>query len=198
MKNQQEKINEMTDRELRLNLYITQAIILLISVILAYWLFDNVSEFLIIWKWEPISILFWGGGAAACIVVIDFIAMKLLPERWFDDGGINDRMFRGISVPQLMFVTALIGFGEELLFRGILQTKFGLLFASIVFALLHVRYITKPFLFSFVLLISIAFGYLFEYTGNLLVTIFAHFLVDFIMGLSLRKDPEDGEVCRNL
>ncbi|MGQ0517318.1 CPBP family glutamic-type intramembrane protease, partial [Bacillus sp. D-CC] len=43
------------------------------------------------------------------------------------------------------------------------------------------------FLFCFVCFISFVFGYVFEWTGNLFITIFAHFLVDFIMGLQLRK-----------
>ncbi|MBO9128273.1 CPBP family intramembrane metalloprotease [Bacillus sp. 165] len=180
----------MTDRELRLNLYITQLILLGISGVLIFLLFDNVRDILHFWKWQPLFILMWGGGAALLIVGIDFLAMKMLPESTFDDGGINERMFQGISVPHLLLLTLFIGFTEELLFRGIIQTQFGIGIASIVFAVLHVRYITKPFLFTFVIIISIGFGLLFEYTNNLFITIFAHFLVDFIMGLYLRK--EDG------
>ncbi|WP_247739016.1 CPBP family intramembrane glutamic endopeptidase [Bacillus sp. 165] len=183
-------IQTMTDRELRLNLYITQLILLGISGVLIFLLFDNVRDILHFWKWQPLFILMWGGGAALLIVGIDFLAMKMLPESTFDDGGINERMFQGISVPHLLLLTLFIGFTEELLFRGIIQTQFGIGIASIVFAVLHVRYITKPFLFTFVIIISIGFGLLFEYTNNLFITIFAHFLVDFIMGLYLRK--EDG------
>ncbi|WP_248490634.1 CPBP family intramembrane glutamic endopeptidase, partial [Staphylococcus aureus] len=71
--------------------------------------------------------------------------------------------------------------------RGVVQTHFGIVIASFVFAVLHIRYIKKPFLFCFVCFISFVFGYVFEWTGNLFITIFAHFLVDFIMGLQLRK-----------
>ncbi|CEY31555.1 CAAX amino terminal protease self-immunity [Streptococcus pneumoniae] len=113
--------------------------------------------------------------------------MRVFPESWFDDGGINDKMFRGMSVLHLLVITFLIGFAEEFLFRGVVQTHFGIVIASFVFAVLHIRYITKPFLFCFVCFISFVFGYVFEWTGNLFITIFAHFLVDFIMGLQLRK-----------
>ncbi|WP_028400460.1 CPBP family intramembrane glutamic endopeptidase [Ectobacillus panaciterrae] len=194
MSNQQEKLNAMTDRELRLNLYITQGIILFVSGVLSYWLFGRFSAMVSLFQWEPAVIVGLGGAAAFLIVFIDYIAIKMLPESWFDDGGVNDRIFRGISISHLAAITLLIGFAEELLFRGIIQTHFGLGYASILFAVLHIRYIKKPFLFVFVLLISISFGYLFAWTGNLLVTIFAHFLVDFIMGLHLRGETKDEDV----
>src|SRR5699024_11474282 len=59
----------------------------------------------------------------------------------------------------------------ELLFRGVLQTTFGYIPASVIFALVHVRYLSKPVLLISVLLISFFIGYLFEVTGNLYVTI---------------------------
>ena len=185
-------IEDMSLKEIRLNLYITQAIILCIGALLAYILFPSIDAFLDLWKWDFLSILLIGGGVACVIVLLDYIAMNLLPESWFDDGGINDRMFQGMSVFQVFAVTLLIGIAEEFLFRGVIQTYFGLMFASIIFAVLHIRYITKPFLFCFVLMISSVFGYVFQWTGNLLITIFAHFLVDFIMGLQLRNQVEGG------
>ena len=88
---------------------------------------------------------------------------------------------------QLLVITFLIGFAEEFLFRGVVQTHFGncnceLRICSVTYSLYK-----KPFLFCFVCFISFVFGYVFEWTGNLFITIFAHFLVDFIMGLQLRK-----------
>ncbi|MFD0768564.1 CPBP family intramembrane glutamic endopeptidase [Bacillus sp. CGMCC 1.60114] len=185
-------IEDMSIKEIRLNLYITQAIIICIGILLAYILFPSMDTFLALWKWDFSSIVLIGGGVACIIILLDYIAMHLLPESWFDDGGINNRMFQGMSVFGVFVVTLLIGIAEEFLFRGVIQTYFGLIFASIVFAVLHIRYITKPFLFCFVLMISVVFGYVFQWTGNLLITIFAHFLVDFIMGLQLRNPTEGG------
>lgn len=185
-------IEDMSPKEIRLNLYITQAIVICVGILLAYTFFPSMDIFLNLWSWDFLSIFFIGGGVACSIVLLDYIAMNLFPESWFDDGGINDRMFQGMSVFQVLAVTLLIGTAEEFLFRGVIQTYFGLIFASVIFAVLHIRYITKPFLFCFVLLISIVFGYVFQYTGNLLITIFAHFLVDFIMGLQLRNQTKDG------
>lgn len=192
--NKEQKVKEaMSERELRLNLYITQAIIIALSIFLSYMLFHDVTVLYLLFVWNPKEIIILGGGIACIIVLIDLAYTKLLPEEWLDDGGINDRIFRGISIPHLFFLTLLIGTSEELLFRGILQTKVGLVYASIVFAVLHIRYLKKPFLFIFVLFISVVFGSLFLWTGNILVTIFAHFLVDFIMGLYVRKTREGEE-----
>lgn len=184
---QRRSIEDISPKEIRLNLYITQLIIIGVGCVLAYILFPNRNDFFDLWKWEPISILVIGTLVAGGIVLFDFIAMQVLPESWFDDGGINERMFQGVSIIQLFIITFVIGFAEEFLFRGVLQTYFGLFIASVIFAVLHIRYVRKPFLFCFVCTISFLFGYVFQWTGNLFVTIFAHFLVDFIMGLQLRK-----------
>ncbi|HEK9102236.1 CPBP family intramembrane metalloprotease [Bacillus pfraonensis] len=184
---QRSSIEDIGPKEIRLNLYITQLIIIGVGCVLAYILFPNRSEFYDLWKWEPISILVIGSVVAGIVVLFDYIAMQVLPESWFDDGGINERMFQGTSVIQLFGITFVIGFAEEFLFRGVLQTHFGLVVASLIFAVLHIRYVKKPFLFCFVCMISFLFGYVFQWTENLFITIFAHFLVDFIMGLQLRK-----------
>ena len=47
----------------------------------------------------------------------------------------------------ILVITFIIGFAEEFLFRGVVQTHFGIVIASFVFAVLHIRYIKKPFLF---------------------------------------------------
>ena len=184
---QRRSIEDMSPKEIRLNLYMTQFIIIGVSFVLAYILFENKNDFYNMWKWDPTSIFVIGSGVAGSIVLLDYIAMKVFPESWFDDGGINERMFQGISVLHLLVITFVIGFAEELLFRGILQTHFGLMIASLIFAVLHIRYVMKPFLFCFVCIISFMFGYVFQWTGNLFITIFAHFLIDFIMGLQMRK-----------
>lgn len=104
---QRRSVEDMSPKEIRLNLYITQLIIISIGCLLAYILFPGKEEFSNLWKWEPFSILFIGGGIACGIVLVDYLAMQILPESWFDDGGINDRMFRGMSVMQLLVVTFL-------------------------------------------------------------------------------------------
>lgn len=80
----------------------------------------------------------------------------------------------------------LVAIAEELLFRGVIQTTFGYLISSTLFALIHFRYLKKPVLLISVLFVSFYIGYIFILTENLLVTITAHFVVDFTLGLVIR------------
>lgn len=120
------------------------------------------------------------------VLALDFLMMRYLPKKWYDDGGINEKIFRTRSIPHLFLLCMLIAFSEELLFRGVIQTSFGLLMASAIFAALHVRYLSKWFLFTTVVLLSFFLGYLYDVTENLWVTIFAHFLIDFVLAVHIR------------
>src|SRR5690554_1237738 len=85
MKNKQaELIKQLSDKEIVLNLYLTQCIILFITFVLSRiihggWFF--VFEFLW-WDWGH---FYLGVGVALVIVLAELIAMKFLPEHYFDD-----------------------------------------------------------------------------------------------------------------
>lgn len=187
MKNRQaEVIKTLSDRELLLNVYLTQFVLVVLSFVVGFFLF------LEIWFLPQIFVLRWldmlllGGGAALVIVSIDLALMKVLPESAFDDGGINERIFGNRSIFHIFVLSLLISISEELMFRGVIQTHFGLVIASLLFAIIHVRYLTKPVLFSLVVGISFLLGIVYKSTGNIAVTITAHFLIDFIMGCLIK------------
>ncbi|WP_313888844.1 CPBP family intramembrane glutamic endopeptidase [Peribacillus sp. TH24] len=113
--------------------------------------------------------------------------MRVTPSSYQDDGGINERIFSSLSYPMIFVVALVVAISEELLFRGVLQTHLGLLWTSIIFAAVHYRYLFNWFLFLNVLVLSFFIGFLFEWTNNLLVTITAHFLIDFILGVLIRR-----------
>ena len=46
-------------------------------------------------------------------------------------------IFRNSSINDLIIISLLAGIGEEFLFRGVIQVKFGIVFASVLFGLLH-------------------------------------------------------------
>ncbi|HET7578588.1 MAG TPA: CPBP family intramembrane glutamic endopeptidase [Bacillales bacterium] len=104
----------------------------------------------------------------------------------YDDGGINERLFSILSVPHVFFATAVIAIVEEGLFRGVLQAHFGLIIASLIFAVLHIRYLQKIVLFIVTVALSFLLGLLFWYTQNLLVCMFVHFVIDFVQGAAIR------------
>ncbi len=188
MRNRQaEAVKQLTDRELLLNVYLTQIILVLLASIMSLFLFQDLWFFtdLIYFTWTEIIVL--GGGTAFLVIGIDLILMKTLPEEMLDDGGINERIFSRLSISHIFFLCAIISFSEELLFRGVIQTSFGLVLSSLLFAIIHVRYLSKPVLFSSVVVISFLIGVLYEVTDNLMTTITAHFLIDFVMACLIKQ-----------
>jgi len=103
---------------------------------------------------------------------------------------------------QLAVIAALAGIGEELFFRGLLQLGLSsglglqvwlaIIIASLIFGLAHAGTWTY-FLLAF--MISVYFGFLLDYTGNLFVPIAIHALYDFVVFLYIRftlhKRPEN-------
>ena len=73
--------------------------------------------------------------------------MKVLPFRYYDDGGLNERIFRGRSVIEIAVISSVVSIAEEILFRGVIQTHVGLILSSIIFAFVHFRYLFNGYLF---------------------------------------------------
>lgn len=187
-RSQAETVQSISDGALILNLYFTQ-LLLALAVLVLWWLLgDHWISFLQLFHWDPISIITYGGGLAAFSLSIDWLLTKTLPERLYDDGGINKRIFSILSIPHILWITIVIAVVEETLFRGILQEHFGLIVSSLIFAGLHVRYLSKLALFLVVTGMSFLLGLSFLFTHNLLIVIFAHFCIDFVLGVSIRMN----------
>ncbi len=187
MRRQRDVVATLTDKELVFQVYLSQAMMLVLASICGLFLFESWAAFWALIEFDLQSILVIGGGAALAVVILDIILDRFLPERWLDDGGINERVFRGLTLPRLIGLCLVVSIVEELLFRAVLQTAFGLVIASTIFAVIHFRYLDKPILFLNVWLVSFFLGTIFLWTGNILVTIAAHFLIDFILGLIVRR-----------
>ncbi|WP_101844118.1 CPBP family intramembrane glutamic endopeptidase [Halobacillus sp. Marseille-P3879] len=184
---QQELINQMSTKEITKHLIITQLLLLVTAVAASVFLFNpTISTWVSLVSLSP-DIIWFGVFPAVVILSIDFLLMTVLPERFYDDGGINQKVFQHQTILHIFLLTLLIAICEEVLFRGIIQTSFGYLAASTLFAIIHFRYLRKIVLFISVLFVSYFLGYMFEITSNLLVTITAHFLIDFILGVWISK-----------
>ena len=94
-------------------------------------------------------------------------------------------LFAQSSLLELVLICALAGWGEEMLFRGVLQEAFsrwfgpwiGVAVASLLFGFAH------PITLLYTLwasLIGLYLGWLSMATGNLLVVIVAHALYDLV------------------
>ncbi|WP_430785498.1 CPBP family intramembrane glutamic endopeptidase [Virgibacillus flavescens] len=186
MRNQSKIINELTDYELKVQLVISQLILIITSIIMSYFLFESFLQWTDYFIFSYSEIFYFGVIPGLIIVLIDLICIRVFPKKFYDDGGINQRIFENRSVSEIFLIAFLVAVAEELLFRGVIQTTFGYIIASTLFALIHFRYLKKPVLLLSILFISFYIGYLFVLTENLLVTIIAHFIVDFILGLVIR------------
>ncbi|MDC3413083.1 CPBP family intramembrane metalloprotease [Aquibacillus sp. 3ASR75-11] len=192
MKSQAEIVKQMTNAQLKKSVYMSELLLFVLSIGLSILLFDSVYKWLDLF-YIDIMQLFWLGVVPGLTVVgIDLLLMKFVPERFLDDGGINTKLFSNSSITEIMLLTLVISIAEELLFRGVIQTSLGYIVASIVFALVHVRYVRKPILFISILCISFYIGYLFVRTNNLMVTITAHFVIDSLLGFIVRFKSEGG------
>jgi membrane protease YdiL (CAAX protease family) len=84
-----------------------------------------------------------------------------------------------VAVPDLLLLAMASGLGEELLFRGALQPRVGLVWASLLFGCVHFvpRREFLPWTI-FAILAGFLFGALFAWTGNLIAPVVAHTIVN--------------------
>lgn len=102
----------------------------------------------------------------------------------------------GLPVGVRLGLCLSAGVVEEVFFRGLLQPRVGLLFATVCFALAHLSY-QQPFLLVGVTLLSLIYGGLVLWRRNLWAAITAHTLFDAIQLLvvipaALEVLPEPG------
>lgn len=186
MTKQSEIIKKLSDAELNKQLLLSQIIMLVIGIFLSIFLFESIDVWFDLFVLDLSEIVFYGVFSGLIIVIFDLILMKVFPKRYYDDDGINARIFSGRPITGIFALALLVAVSEEILFRGVIQTTFGYLFASVIFALIHIRYLKKPVLLLSVLAVSFYIGYIFLLTGNLFVTIMSHFVVDFTLGIVIR------------
>jgi len=127
----------------------------------------------------PDSLLY--GATTAVIVVVG----GTLVQRFTDWADAFEKEFAPLmnvfsyaQVPVVAFVSAA---GEELLFRGALQTSIDLIPAALLFGLVHFPWnrVMLPWPF-FAAAIGLVFGYITQVTGSLYGPILGHFLINLV------------------
>lgn len=177
-------VDQLSDRMLLANLYMTQALTLIIGIVIVLLQGRNVFR---LFEWPSSdNFLLWGAGLAALLMAVNLALSKFVSEEATDDGGINERMFQNRPVWHIAALAFIISVCEELLFRGAIQHAFGAYWTSILFAAIHVRYLRHWVPTGLVFAISYGLGWSMTHTGTIWTPIFAHFLIDFIMGCIIR------------
>jgi membrane protease YdiL (CAAX protease family) len=84
-------------------------------------------------------------------------------------------IFSELMFPDLVLIAILAGCAEEMLFRGILQVKFGIVVASILFGFMH---FVSPAYVVITIIMGLYIGMFFLKFSSLLVPIHLHFMYD--------------------
>ncbi|WP_409346571.1 lysostaphin resistance A-like protein [Paenibacillus sp. MBLB4367] len=186
-------IDELDDRFLLANLYLTQALTLIIGMIVFFFQKNKFWEHLSFA--EPLRIVLWGLGFAAAFIAVDMLISRFVPEDVADDGGINDKLFGRRPIWHIALISLVVAVCEELLFRGAVQHAFGPYWTSILFAAIHIRYLRHWIMTGLVFGVSYGLGLIYVQTGTLWTPIMAHFAIDFVMGcmIRFRREANDKE-----
>src|SRR5690625_3300328 len=156
--NQQKYIQQMSDEDLTKSIIYSQLLLLILAIGLSFLLFSSFKEWLHYFHWDSWEIFYYGFVPGLILVSLNVVVRSFVPKKYYDDGGINERIFKNKSIPYVFGMVCLVAVCEELLFRGVVQTTFGYIFASSLFALVHYRYLRKPFLLAAILLTSFYIG----------------------------------------
>ncbi|UCG78716.1 MAG: CPBP family intramembrane metalloprotease [Nitrospirota bacterium] len=97
-------------------------------------------------------------------------------------------LFSRSTVVDILLISLCAGVAEELLFRGVLQVKLGIIMASVIFGLVH--FVTPAYVIVATVM-GLYMGVLFIEFDTLLVPIQTHFIYDLGALLYLKYAPED-------
>ncbi|WP_106768005.1 CPBP family intramembrane glutamic endopeptidase [Paenibacillus faecalis] len=184
--------HQLTERLLLINLYLTQGLTLFVGLI--WILFQHRNPFKLLVLPSNGQFALWGIGLASIMLVINLILSRVVPEGNMDDGGINEMLFRKRPVWHIVIIALVASVCEELLFRGAIQHALGPYWTSILFALIHVRYLNHWIPTGWVFLSSYGLGYIYMESGTLWAPILCHFVIDLISGMVIRfRRKEDHE-----
>jgi len=160
------------------------------------WLFDRYPARFV--RWEPTAALAGTAAALPMLVALWMLARLSFPpvQRLTQTARqLVRQIFSGASTAELLMISLAAGFGEELLFRGLLQSSVadhfgvtaGLIVGGVLFGLAH------PISSTYVLLAGLVGVYLggiwIAADHNLLVPILAHAVYDFLALLYLLRRP---------
>jgi membrane protease YdiL (CAAX protease family) len=98
-------------------------------------------------------------------------------------------IFSNTGLVDIIVISLIAGIAEEMLFRGILQAKFGIVVASVLFGLVH--FVTPVYVFVTILM-GLYIGLFYLVFGSLLIPVLLHFFYDFGALVYLRYFVAEG------
>ncbi len=141
-------------------------------------------------RWLDLAV---SGAAVVAMLAVNFtivgIWLMVAREQAEAIGEISDALLGDFdSLIEIFLLSVLAGVGEEVIFRGAVQPRLGLLATSVVFASTHLQYSISPATLA-ILLIGVILGLLRRYF-NTWTAILAHFGYNFsllLLGLLAQR-----------
>ena len=147
---------------------------------------------------DPVAGVLWGPGLGVAAALVPIGLFRLVPKAW----GVRELrrvhidvlhpLFGGLTVPQIVLISVAAGVGEELLFRGALQTELGMVTATVVFAALHVGGRETLPLGVWAGVLGVGLGWERVLTGGVLAPMLTHAMYDVVALLYIRRTPRPG------
>lgn len=169
---------------------IPQIILLIISTVWIYFIpKDNVS---IYFKFNY-KILLCGivTGIGLALTGYGFYIFSKKTKKFYNTVELFEKLlapaFENLKILDIILLSLISGFCEEIFFRGLLLPKFGIVLASIAFGLLHFPGLKFWFYALWAALSGALFGYLFIISHSLWVPITAHAINNIIGMILLTK-----------
>lgn len=179
-KNQEPEIPNLTRTQVLVAMGVT-AIILWVAAKL--WLrFGNIILFKWYWKEQH---LFIGIALGLTITFLSSLAYYLFPSYRRSADYYLELVLKPLELPDLIWLGLLPGLSEELLFRGVMLPALGtndlaVVISSLCFGVLHLSGSQQWPYVIWATIIGIIFAYSAILTGNLLVPIIAHILINWL------------------
>ena len=98
----------------------------------------------------------------------------------------------GLDSRQVLLLSLLSGFGEEILFRGVLHPRLGLIPTALLFAAFHFPYRRSlvPWT-AFALGVGLVLGWLVDWSGSLWPAVVLHFMINYFNLHDLLESPSE-------
>lgn len=141
---------------------------------------------------QPLKQLWLIGIATVALLLFGCLLTQVTPAHMIDE---TNKGYQDLSVGTLVLFLLAASLFEELLFRGILQNLLlvysgnegiAVAISTLLFLSIHVQYFKKPLMLLNITLPSVAFGWLYALTHNLMVPISVHFFMNLGMTLMFK------------
>jgi hypothetical protein len=150
------------------------------------------------WRRNSLSTLAFG----ALLALLLYAADKVVGQAFGASIPAVDIILAGLTIPILIQKVVLwlaMGFGEEVVFRGYVQTRlverygalWGILIASVVFTLLHqISYSLSPVTIISGVMLSVTFGALYHWSKSLYLVGMLHAMMNILLNTLHLEDTE--------